>query len=93
MHRLAKTLLGMGVATGLAGAAAIGASAPAAAQGFYFNAPGIHIGVGRPYHHYYHGPRYYDYDPGYYGGGWNTWNGCPPRYTIQDGVCKPYRGY
>ena len=30
---------------------------------------------------------------GYYGGGWNTWNGCPPRYTIQDGVCKPYRGY
>jgi hypothetical protein len=25
------------------------------------------------------------------GGG--TFNGCPPRYTIQDGVCKPYRGY
>ena len=24
--------------------------------------------------------------------GWNTWNGCPPNYTIQDGVCKPYRG-
>ena len=24
---------------------------------------------------------------------YNTWNGCPPRYTIQDGVCKPYRGY
>jgi len=18
---------------------------------------------------------------------------CPPRYTVQDGVCKPYRGY
>jgi hypothetical protein len=82
----------MGVATGLAGAAAIGASAPAAAQGFSFNAPGIHIGVGRPYHHHY-GPRYYDYDPGYYGGGLGTYNGCPPRYTIQDGVCKPYRGY
>jgi hypothetical protein len=23
---------------------------------------------------------------------YNTWNGCPPRYTIQDGVCKPYTG-
>jgi hypothetical protein len=31
------------------------------------------------YHH-----RYYNY----YGGG--TWNGCPPRWTIQGGVCKPY---
>ena len=20
-------------------------------------------------------------------------NGCPPHYTVQDGVCKPYRGY
>src|SRR5690242_2310524 len=19
--------------------------------------------------------------------------GCPPHYTVQDGVCKPYRGY
>jgi hypothetical protein len=21
-----------------------------------------------------------------------TWNNCPPNYTVQDGVCKPYRG-
>ena len=35
----------------------------------------------------------YGYGGGYYGGGWNTWNGCPPNYTVQDGVCKPYRGY
>ena len=27
--------------------------------------------------------RYYNY-----GGG--TWNGCPPDWTIQGGVCKPY---
>jgi len=27
----------------------------------------------------------------YYGGGWRTWNGCPPRWTVQGGVCKPYR--
>ncbi len=36
------------------------------------------------------------YGGGYYagaiGGGWNTWNGCPPNYTIQDGACKPYLG-
>ena len=43
-------------------------------------------------------PRYragYRYGYGYYGaigGGWRTWNGCPPNYTIQDGVCKPYLG-
>jgi len=24
---------------------------------------------------------------------WRTWNNCPPNYTIQDGLCKPYRGY
>ncbi len=29
--------------------------------------------------------RYYNY-----GGG--TWNGCPPDWTNQGGVCKPYRG-
>jgi hypothetical protein len=34
----------------------------------------------------------YGYGRGNYGG-WNTWNGCPPNYTVQDGVCKPYRGY
>ena len=29
----------------------------------------------------------YAYTPG------STWNGCPPHFTVQDGVCKPYRGY
>jgi hypothetical protein len=42
--------------------------------------------------------------PGYYGGygpppppyGYyrpRSWNGCPRGFTVQDGVCKPYRGY
>jgi hypothetical protein len=35
--------------------------------------------------------------PGYYGGGYyrprGSWNGCPHGFTVQDGVCKPYRGY
>ena len=22
----------------------------------------------------------------------NTWNNCPPNFTVQDGLCKPYRG-
>jgi len=43
----------------------------------------------------------YGYGGGYgggygYGGGggrYRTWNGCPPNWTVQDGVCKPYRGY
>jgi hypothetical protein len=21
-----------------------------------------------------------------------TWNNCPPNYTVQDGLCKPYTG-
>jgi hypothetical protein len=21
-----------------------------------------------------------------------TWNNCPPNFTVQDGLCKPYRG-
>jgi hypothetical protein len=33
-----------------------------------------------------HHHRYYDY---YRGGG--TWNGCPHGWTVQGGVCKPYR--
>jgi len=90
-----RTLAKAALALGFVGAMAI-TTAPVKAQGFYLNVPGIHIGVGDPgYHrHYNSGPRYYDYSPGYAGGGgWDTWNGCPPNYTIQSGVCKPYRGY
>ncbi len=74
------------MALGFAGAMALGGTAPAAA--FYINGPGFHVWVG---HHH---PRYYDYYRGPVGGGgWASWNGCPPHYTVQDGVCKPYRGY
>ncbi len=46
------------------------------------------------------GGRYYGPPPGsYYGGPGDPGNGayygitgCPPHYTVQDGVCKPYRG-
>jgi len=41
----------------------------------------------RQTHPYYH-HHYYNY---YGGGGWNTASGCPPDWTVQGGVCKPYR--
>jgi hypothetical protein len=41
---------------------------------------------------------YYGYPPpppayGYGYGYHRSWNGCPRGFTVQDGVCKPYRGY
>jgi len=35
-------------------------------------------------------PRYSYYPPS---PRWRTWNGCPPHYTVQGGLCRPYRGY
>ncbi|MGC2076921.1 MAG: hypothetical protein WA728_12985 [Xanthobacteraceae bacterium] len=78
MRTLARTV----VALGFVGAMAIATTAPVMAQGIYFNAPGVHIGVGHPYHRH-----YYD---SYGGGGWNTASGCRPGWTVQGGVCKPY---
>jgi hypothetical protein len=54
----------------------------------------------RPYYRHRYRERYYDDDGDrYYRGreyrerrGYRTWNGCPPGFTVQDGVCKPYRG-
>ena len=36
--------------------------------------------------YYGHHRHYYNY-----GGGAGTWNGCRPGWTVQGGVCKPYR--
>jgi hypothetical protein len=31
---------------------------------------------------------------GYYRPGrFRSWNGCQPGWTVQDGLCKPYRGF
>jgi hypothetical protein len=38
--------------------------------------------------YYGHHHRYYNY---YGGGGWRSGNGCPPDWTVQGGVCKPYQ--
>jgi hypothetical protein len=71
-----KTLSRTAVALGFAAAMAIGATAPAEA---------FHVWIGP--HHYGHayGHRYYNY----YGGGYG---GCGrPGWTVQGGVCRPYR--
>src|SRR5262249_54724364 len=52
----------------------------------------------RRYYRDYDEPRYYRYgygERGYYysPGRYRTWNGCQPGWTVQDGLCKPYRGY
>ena len=77
----------------------------AAAQGVYID---IGPGAGqRPYYRDYYGggygggyggPGYYRYgEDGGRGysrpGRFRTWNGCQPGFTVQDGRCKPYRGY
>ena len=70
------------IALGFVGAMAVGGTVPAAA--FYINGPGFHV-FGRP------SPSALlrllpraDRPRGPY-----TWNGCPPYYTVQDGVCQP----
>ena len=78
----------------------IGAAGPASSQGIYLdfgNNPG-------PRYRDYDGPRYRDRDRysgrgdggGYYrpnNGRFRTFNGCQNGWTVQDGLCKPYRGY
>ena len=82
-----RTLLALLI--GLAGYAVL--SQPSEARdgcgpGYYFN--GYRC---RPMVREYYAPP--PPPPRYYRGPYRTFNGCPPRYTIQDGVCKPYRGY
>jgi hypothetical protein len=43
--------------------------------------PQVRIGGGRDE------PRYSPPNPAF-----KTWNNCPPNFTVQDGLCKPYKG-
>lgn len=80
----------------LAAATLMGTANVASAQywsgGYYYDGPPRH-------HHHHRYYRDYDYDRGYRGDRYyreqpryRTRNGCPPGYTVQDGVCKPYTG-
>src|SRR5262245_21958344 len=42
-----------------------------------------------PYYRGYGAPLVRYYRPGRF----QTWNGCQDGWTVQDGLCKPYRGY
>jgi hypothetical protein len=87
-------------AASLALAAIISLPGFAAAQGVY-----IDVGPGagpRPYYRDYYGGyggpgdyRYRDGGERRYSrpGRYQSWNGCQPGFTVQDGRCKPYRGY
>lgn len=79
-------------------AAALFATAGGASAQVYYSGPGFGMHLE---------PRYdRDYDRGYDRGYDNrryrndrrhmnrmSGNACPYNYTVQDGVCKPYRGY
>jgi hypothetical protein len=76
-------------------AVALFAAGGASAQSIYLGVgPGYNDYGPRPYYRerYVPPPRYYNRRvvraPRY-----NTRTGCPQGFTVQDGVCKPYRGY
>ena len=87
MKKLALILLAAASLVGMAGAA----SAQWYGGGPYYGRPD-------PYYGDRYRAPYYD-DRGYYRGGYyppgryRTWNGCQRGWTVQDGLCKPYRGY
>lgn len=81
----------------LAATAVLGIAGTASAQGIYLGVgPGYNDYGPRPYYQErYVEPRAYRRPPPRYytQQRYRTRNGCPPNYTVQDGVCKPYRGY
>lgn len=63
---------------------------PPPGYGGYGPPPGYGPGYGPPGAYYRGGDR----GGGYYRPGrYRSWNGCQPGWTVQDGLCKPYRGY
>jgi hypothetical protein len=82
-EQIMRTLAKAAMVLGFVGFAAGAGMTPANA--FSIDVPGVHVHVG-PHHHYW-GPHY-GYGRGYY-----DYAPCPRGFTVQDGVCKPYRGY
>jgi hypothetical protein len=82
-EQIMRTFAKAAMVLGFVGFAAGAGMTPANA--FSIDVPGVHVHVG-PHHHYW-GPHY-GYGRGYY-----DYAPCPRGFTVQDGVCKPYRGY
>ena len=65
------------------------ATAGGASAQFFYSGPGYGPHIGPRYERGYDDRRYrHGYDRQYRRAG-----RCPYNYTVQDGVCKPYRGY
>jgi len=97
MKRLALILLAAASLVGTIGVA----SAQYGGGPYYGPGPGPYYYGPRPYYEDRYRYRNYDYDDGYYRGGrgyyppgrFRTYNGCQRGWTVQSGVCKPYRGF
>ena len=93
------TLLAL-TALALTAGAIVSVAGPSSAQGIYLDL-GPNPGPRPYYRDYYDEPRYRYREQygdrgerGYYRPGrFRTFNGCQPGWTVQDGLCKPYRGY
>ena len=72
----------------LAAAALLATAGGASAQIFYYG-PGYGPHIEPRYERDYDGRRYRRDDRRYY----RSAQRCPRGFTVQDGVCKPYRGY
>lgn len=78
-------------------AAALLFTAGAASAQVYYSGPGFGLHIGPQYDDRYERRRYRD-DRRYYGERrydrrvYRSGRPCPPRYSVQDGVCKPYTG-
>jgi hypothetical protein len=86
-----KIILALAMSAGVLLAATARSDAQYYERPYY--APSPYYGGG----YYAQPPRYYREPRGYRGYGYNRgrreYNPCPPYWTIQNGVCKPYRGY
>ncbi len=72
----------------LAAVAVIAAGSGASAQ-IYYSGPGYGGHIEQRHERHYDERRYRRDNRHYYRSG----RACPRNYTVQDGVCKPYRGY
>jgi hypothetical protein len=90
-----RTITKAALVLGFVGAMSASAFERAQAQGVYYSGPGINVQVGEPDWRYREHRRYYrNYDGPYaYAPAPRYRRGCPWGFSVQDGVCKPYRGY
>jgi hypothetical protein len=83
MSRITALFVGIAALTVVS---TVAEAADGCGRGWYYNGrrcvPQDEPGYGRDY-----GPRYSPPNPAF-----KTWNNCPPNFTVQDGLCKPYTG-